>query len=255
MTYSSGVFTHPNTSLSEASLAKYDRLLRKLGVGAGMTVTEIGTGWGGMALRAAQEFDARVTSTTISREQYAEANRRMKSAEAHESIRPGQVRLLQPTGVIWQIAAGGQSRPIGERRDDRSGGLARLPPVLPGDRSQHRHRRNGRHPGDLCAGSSIRAHQEHRGLHRPFRVPRRFPAVDRQDHPRHQPAHETATPRRRGPRGPLRRHAAPTGGLVSTNDSTTFVPSVSTTVSYVCGVSISPTAKRPSPNAIARSIS
>ncbi len=95
MTYSSGVFTHPNTSLSEASLAKYDRLLRKLGVAADTTVTEIGTGWGGMALRAAQEFDARVTSTTISREQYAEANRRVKSAEAHESIRPGQVRLLQ----------------------------------------------------------------------------------------------------------------------------------------------------------------
>jgi cyclopropane-fatty-acyl-phospholipid synthase len=95
MTYSSGVFTHPNTSLSEASLAKYDRLLRKLGVAADTTVTEIGTGWGGMALRAAQEFDARVTSTTISREQYAEANRRMKSAEAHESIRPGQVQLLQ----------------------------------------------------------------------------------------------------------------------------------------------------------------
>ncbi len=94
MTYSSAVFERPDQTLAEASNAKYDRLLCKLGVRPGMALTEIGTGWGGMALRAATEFGATVTTTTISQEQYAEANRRVKSAEAHELISPDQVRLL-----------------------------------------------------------------------------------------------------------------------------------------------------------------
>ncbi|NNF55409.1 MAG: class I SAM-dependent methyltransferase [Acidimicrobiales bacterium] len=95
MTYSSAVFETPDASLFDASMAKYDRLLSKLRINSGMTMTEIGTGWGGMALRAAGTFGATVTSTTISREQYAEANRRMKSAEAHQLIAPNQVRLLE----------------------------------------------------------------------------------------------------------------------------------------------------------------
>ncbi len=94
MTYSSGIFESPDASLFDASMAKYDRLLTKLGVTPGMAVTEIGTGWGGMALRAAEQFGALVTSTTISQEQYAEANRRRKSAEAHQTIQPDQIRLL-----------------------------------------------------------------------------------------------------------------------------------------------------------------
>jgi cyclopropane-fatty-acyl-phospholipid synthase len=95
MTYSSAVFERADQALAEASNAKYDRLLRKLGVTPGMSLTEIGTGWGGMALRAASEFGAVVTSTTISHQQYAEANRRVKSAEAHQLIAPDQVRLLE----------------------------------------------------------------------------------------------------------------------------------------------------------------
>ncbi|MFW2383169.1 MAG: class I SAM-dependent methyltransferase [Acidimicrobiales bacterium] len=95
MTYSSAVFERPDHSLRDASNAKYDRLLRKLGVSPGMTVTEIGTGWGGMALRAAQQFGAQVTTTTISHEQYAEANRRAESAQAQGHIDPGQIRLLE----------------------------------------------------------------------------------------------------------------------------------------------------------------
>ncbi|NNE95702.1 MAG: class I SAM-dependent methyltransferase [Acidimicrobiales bacterium] len=95
MTYSSAVFERPDQPLAEASISKYDRLLAKLAVQPGMTLTEIGTGWGGMALRAASRFGAHVTTTTISREQHAEANRRFKAAEAHEIILPQQIRLLE----------------------------------------------------------------------------------------------------------------------------------------------------------------
>ena len=108
MTYSSAVFEQTDMPLKLASLAKYDRLLRKLGVTTGTSIVEIGTGWGGMALRAASEFGARVTTTTISREQFAEANRRVKSAEAYETIEAGQIRLLEED---WRDLRGAVDQP------------------------------------------------------------------------------------------------------------------------------------------------
>jgi cyclopropane-fatty-acyl-phospholipid synthase len=56
MTYSSGIFETPQRSLKAASIAKYDRLCRKLDLGPNDHVLEIGTGWGGFALYAAEEI-------------------------------------------------------------------------------------------------------------------------------------------------------------------------------------------------------
>jgi len=70
MAYSCGVFERPDSTLHEASLAKFDRICGKLGLAAGMSLVEIGTGWGGFALHAARHYGCRVTSTTISRQQY-----------------------------------------------------------------------------------------------------------------------------------------------------------------------------------------
>jgi cyclopropane-fatty-acyl-phospholipid synthase len=86
MTYSSGVFEGPATSLADASRAKYDRLLAKLGVTADHHVLEIGTGWGGFALRAAATTGCRVTTTTISLEQQREAQARVEQADLADRI-------------------------------------------------------------------------------------------------------------------------------------------------------------------------
>jgi len=80
MTYSSGIFEHPSGTLEEASIAKYDRLCRKLELGPGDHVVEIGTGWGGFAIHAAGQYGCRVTTTTISREQHDLARRRIEEA-------------------------------------------------------------------------------------------------------------------------------------------------------------------------------
>jgi cyclopropane-fatty-acyl-phospholipid synthase len=80
MTYSSGVFEHEESSLEEASVAKIDRLCRKLELGPDDHLLEIGTGWGGLALHAAREYGCRVTTTTISRQQHAFAMRRIEEA-------------------------------------------------------------------------------------------------------------------------------------------------------------------------------
>ena len=54
MTYSCGIFEREDSSLREASEAKYDRICRKLNLTTGDQVLEIGTGWGGFAMHAAR---------------------------------------------------------------------------------------------------------------------------------------------------------------------------------------------------------
>lgn len=53
LTYSCGIFEKEDSTLKEASLAKYDRICRKLALAAGDHVLEIGSGWGGFAIHAA----------------------------------------------------------------------------------------------------------------------------------------------------------------------------------------------------------
>lgn len=77
MMYSSAVFTCPGMTLDEAQFARLDGICRKLDLGPRDHLLEIGTGWGGMAIHAARHFGCRVTTTTISREQYAEAAERI----------------------------------------------------------------------------------------------------------------------------------------------------------------------------------
>jgi cyclopropane-fatty-acyl-phospholipid synthase len=80
MMYSCGIFEHEHATLEEASLAKIDRLCRKLNLHQDDHLLEIGTGWGGFAIRAASTFGCRVTTTTISRQQYELARARVAQA-------------------------------------------------------------------------------------------------------------------------------------------------------------------------------
>ena len=80
MTYSAGIFPTPEASMRDASIEKYDRLCRKLELTSADHVLEIGTGWGGFAFHAASTYGCRVTTTTISNEQYALAQSRVEAA-------------------------------------------------------------------------------------------------------------------------------------------------------------------------------
>jgi cyclopropane-fatty-acyl-phospholipid synthase len=79
LTYSSAIFPSGEAALAEASHYKYDRMLSKLGVNAEHSILEIGTGWGGFALRAVDTAGCKVTTTTISEEQLTEATHRVRS--------------------------------------------------------------------------------------------------------------------------------------------------------------------------------
>ena len=86
MAYSCGIFEHKNATLYQASIAKFDRICRKLDLSAADHLLEIGTGWGGFAIHAARTFGCRVTTTTISREQYTLAKQKIAAAGLTDRI-------------------------------------------------------------------------------------------------------------------------------------------------------------------------
>ncbi|MEX2431563.1 MAG: cyclopropane-fatty-acyl-phospholipid synthase family protein [Dehalococcoidia bacterium] len=80
MTYSSAVFERPDQSLADAQRNKYCRMCEQADITSADHVLEIGTGWGGFAMFAAQTYGCKVTTVTISGEQYALATERIKDA-------------------------------------------------------------------------------------------------------------------------------------------------------------------------------
>lgn len=86
MMYSSAVFERDDMTLREASIAKLDRICRKLELNPSDHVLEIGTGWGGFAEYAAKNYGCRITTTTISKEQYEFARERIAGAGLSDRV-------------------------------------------------------------------------------------------------------------------------------------------------------------------------
>jgi cyclopropane-fatty-acyl-phospholipid synthase len=80
MMYSSAYFPRRDMTLAQASGAKTELVCKKLDLRPGDHVLEIGTGWGGFAVHAARTTGCRVSTTTISREQYEHAREWVQSA-------------------------------------------------------------------------------------------------------------------------------------------------------------------------------
>jgi cyclopropane-fatty-acyl-phospholipid synthase len=74
--YSCAYFKDPNETLDQAQAHKKQHIARKLMVEPGMSVLDIGCGWGGMALTLAKDYGAHVVGITLSQEQHAYATRR-----------------------------------------------------------------------------------------------------------------------------------------------------------------------------------
>ncbi len=97
MTYSSAYFDKPDLALEEAQRKKYDVLCRKLALKSSDHVLEVGTGWGGFALHAAKNYGCRVTSITVSHQQYAYAIERVRETRlgGHIDVRLQDYRHLR----------------------------------------------------------------------------------------------------------------------------------------------------------------
>ncbi len=127
MMYSCAYFTSPDVTLEEASKAKLDMLCQKLDLQPTDHLVEIGTGWGGLAIHAAENYGCRVTSVTISDAQfeYATALVRAKGLNDRIDIRNQDYREL--TGTFDKLVSVEMIEAIGWRQlDTYFSTLARL---------------------------------------------------------------------------------------------------------------------------------
>ncbi|AMF94196.1 class I SAM-dependent methyltransferase [Vibrio fluvialis] len=97
MLYSSALYLSTSDSLEQAQIQKMDRLCQQLQLTANDHVIEIGTGWGAMAIYMAQHYGCKVTTTTISEEQfaYAEAEITRLGLDAQITLLKQDYRLLE----------------------------------------------------------------------------------------------------------------------------------------------------------------
>src|ERR1700739_3721480 len=67
MTYKCGYFERDDMTLEEPQKAKLDLALNKLNLEPGMTLLDVGCGWGGALVRAVEKYDVNVIGITLSR--------------------------------------------------------------------------------------------------------------------------------------------------------------------------------------------
>ena len=86
MMYSSAVFKNPQDSLYKGSIHKLEMVCQGLELNAEDHVIEIGSGWGGFAIYAAQNYGCKVTTTTISKQQYLYVKQKIKDLKLTHKI-------------------------------------------------------------------------------------------------------------------------------------------------------------------------
>ncbi|MBO4966685.1 MULTISPECIES: cyclopropane-fatty-acyl-phospholipid synthase family protein [Pseudomonas] len=86
MMYSAAQFLTADDTLEQAQLNKLQRICQKLDLKPADHLLEIGTGWGSMALYAAQHYGCKVTTTTLSKEQFDYTQTRIEALGLQEQV-------------------------------------------------------------------------------------------------------------------------------------------------------------------------
>jgi cyclopropane-fatty-acyl-phospholipid synthase len=105
MTYSSAYFTSEDMSLQDAQVAKYDSLCQSLKLKPTDHVLEIGSGWGGNAIHMAKKYGCKVTSITISEEQYKLAKERVTNEKLNDKVEIKLTDYRNLTGMFDKIVS------------------------------------------------------------------------------------------------------------------------------------------------------
>ena len=86
MSYSCGYFLHPDDTLFQAQVNKVDYILQKLYLKKGMSLLDIGCGWGFLLIEAAKKYGVQGMGITLSEEQYREVKRRIAAEHLEELV-------------------------------------------------------------------------------------------------------------------------------------------------------------------------
>jgi cyclopropane-fatty-acyl-phospholipid synthase len=107
-TYSCAYFERDDMSLEEAQFAKMDLALDKLGLEPGMTLLDIGCGWGATMMRALERYDVNVVGLTLSENQYAHVEKVFAASDSPRDKRvllKGWEQFDEPVDRIVSIGA------------------------------------------------------------------------------------------------------------------------------------------------------
>jgi cyclopropane-fatty-acyl-phospholipid synthase len=117
MVYSCAVWEDETVGLEAAQEAKLDLVCRKLGLGPGVRLLDVGCGWGSLAMHAAREYGADVVGITLSQEQAALARKRVAEAGLTGSveIRVQDYRVVDD-GPFDAISSVGMAEHVGRSK-------------------------------------------------------------------------------------------------------------------------------------------
>ncbi|WP_404822857.1 cyclopropane mycolic acid synthase family methyltransferase [Mycolicibacterium baixiangningiae] len=147
-TYSCAYFERDDMTLEEAQLAKIDLALGKLGLQPGMTLLDVGCGWGSTMLRAIERYDVNVIGLTLSENQQAHVQTRFAadpSPRGKTVLLQGWEQFDQPVDRIVSIGA---FEHFGHDRYDAFFEMAHR--VLPHDGAMLLHTITGLHPNEMA---------------------------------------------------------------------------------------------------------
>jgi cyclopropane-fatty-acyl-phospholipid synthase len=146
-TYSCAYFERDDMTLEEAQLAKIDLALGKLGLEPGMTLLDVGCGWGATIRRAVEKYDVNVVGLTLSRNQAGHVEQLIAKSESPRSQRvllQGWEQFDEPVDRIVSIGA---FEHFGHERYDAFFALAHR--LLPEDGIMLLHTITGLHPFEM----------------------------------------------------------------------------------------------------------
>ncbi|MGR3342727.1 MAG: class I SAM-dependent methyltransferase [Paracoccaceae bacterium] len=113
MQYSCGYFRTPKDTLEQAQNNKKAHIARKLLLEPGMSVLDIGCGWGGLALTLARDYGAKVTGVTLSKEQHTVATKRARAAGLQDQVEFRHLDYRHVSEVFDRIVSVGMFEHVG----------------------------------------------------------------------------------------------------------------------------------------------
>lgn len=115
MTYSCAYFNKEDDSLEQAQLNKYEHISRKLLLNPGDSLLDIGCGWGGMLIYAAQKYGINGVGITLSKNQYEDADRKIKELGLDSQIKVIYKDYRHLTGSFDKVVSIGMFEHVGKK--------------------------------------------------------------------------------------------------------------------------------------------